>query len=160
MCVAKNNKNSLINIISSAVPSGLFKITSQQNLPAPNPHLSNIYPSTGGEPAAAAAAAVAMITVVVGSKQATAVRPWPAILNSYVDFYVVVLHRSSSWLFRRSRNHTGCRIGRNRSGFAKFLEFRAGINTLALEMAATICVSIALGSFNLIARYKQVIPAS
>ena len=55
---------------------------------------------------------------------------WPDILNSYVDFYVVYHYRSSSWLFRRSSNRTGCRIGRNRSGFAKFLEFRAGINTL------------------------------
>ena len=56
----------------------------------------------------------------------------PDILNSYVSFYVVVLHQSSSWLFSQSKTCTGCRIGRNRSGFAEFLEFKARINTLAL----------------------------
>ena len=63
-------------------------------------------------------------------------------LDSYVDFYVVVLHRSSSWLFRRSRNHTGFRIGRNRSGFTKFLEFRAGINTLDANVECRFCIGI------------------
>ena len=95
------------------------------NSPPSNSRHSNIYLHTGGGPAAAAAA-VAMITVVVDRNK----QRQSDILNSYVAFYVVYHYQSSSWLFRRSSNCTSCRIRRNRSGFAEFLEFRAGINTL------------------------------